>query len=496
LTVVFDKVILGEMGKLHDGLSSPPFFLIATLAAGGFWSCGQVMLSGDVGPYQDSLDAMDLFESEANDFQEAMDQLEVIPWARTIGGEGNDMLQSLTLLQDGGYLMVGTSYSFGSGNADMWFVFLSERGQISNQLTFDNGVDDYGTCAAQSSDGSILFIGSTSVSEIEGPGILLSKLDHSGEVSWQRFLHETSSGFPRNKPLAVHSVPGEGYMIAASSGYPIAVPGNLILLGVNEHGDILWLKTTGNVDDENLSLERLTDGNFLLCGMTMRSGMQNSCLILDSQASNIRHVNITDPYFSMKSSKATNDEGFIACGAKGSDGHNILYIVKFDTNLNVQWQKKYSADIELMPLAIEQLQGSGYAVIGEHLSDDGVHAKAWIMILSETGDFRLGKIYGGHGWDQPRTLDITDDQGLIMSGHTDSFGLGLSDFWVMKMNLNAEINGHCPEDFSSSFTAEASEEHSEIQITDVDAEQIEMESYDISGTLRESAGTEFDICNP
>jgi hypothetical protein len=223
--------------------------------------------------------------------------------------------------------------------------------------------------------------------------------------------------------------------------------------------------------------------------------MRSSFLILDSQASNIRRVSITDPYYSIKCSKATNDEGFIACGTKGSDGHKILYIVKVDTNLNVQWQKKYSADIELLPRAIDQLQGAGYAVIGEHLSDDGLHAKAWIMILTETGDFRLGKIYGGYGWDQPRTLDRTVDQGLIMSGYTDSYGRGLFDFWVMKMNLNAEINGHCPEDFSSSFTAEASEEHSVIQITDVDAEQFEMRSYNISGILRESTGTESDICN-
>ncbi|MFX0093361.1 MAG: hypothetical protein ACFFBD_16525 [Candidatus Hodarchaeota archaeon] len=44
------------------------------------------------------------------------------PWARTYGGSNSDYAVDVVQTRDGGFALLGYTYSFGAGNSDFWLV--------------------------------------------------------------------------------------------------------------------------------------------------------------------------------------------------------------------------------------------------------------------------------------------------------------------------------------------------------------------------------------
>ncbi len=49
------------------------------------------------------------------------------------------------------------------------------------------------------------------------------------------------------------------------------------------------------------------------------------------------------------------------------------------------------------------------------------------------------KTYGGTGFDGAQCIQQTNDGGYIIAGRTDSFGAGLDDFYIMKIDEDGNI---------------------------------------------------------
>lgn len=58
-----------------------------------------------------------------------------VVWDRTVGGEGFDMPNCLTLSNYGGYLVGGFTFSFGNGERDFWLFKIDDSGNVSWSCT-------------------------------------------------------------------------------------------------------------------------------------------------------------------------------------------------------------------------------------------------------------------------------------------------------------------------------------------------------------------------
>ena len=71
------------------------------------------------------------FSGEGNDFWLIKtDGSGNIIWSQTYGGTESDVAHSLVETSDGGYAIVGETYSFGAGDSDFWLVKTDELGNI------------------------------------------------------------------------------------------------------------------------------------------------------------------------------------------------------------------------------------------------------------------------------------------------------------------------------------------------------------------------------
>jgi len=83
-------------------------------------------------------------------------------WHRSYGGAGSDVGNSVLEVKDGGYVIAGTTSSYGAGRDDAWLVEADQNGNEKWNRTFGGSDDDSGVSVMQINDGSCIFAGATS----------------------------------------------------------------------------------------------------------------------------------------------------------------------------------------------------------------------------------------------------------------------------------------------------------------------------------------------
>lgn len=165
----------------------------------------------------------------------------------------------------------------------------------------------------------------------------------------------------------------------------------------------------------------------------------------------------------------TNDGGYAVIGyTKSIDGditdkqseENDFWVLKLDSNGNLEWQKTYGGSGDDKGRAIIQTNDGGYAITGPSKSSDGDGSNNegqhdhWILKLDTQGAIQWEKSYGFGGHDHSQSIMQTDDGGYFIGGYLDvsaSGGLGnetvaknttkhgVGEFWGQKLDANGDL---------------------------------------------------------
>lgn len=158
---------------------------------------------------------------------------------------------------------------------------------------------------------------------------------------------------------------------------------------------------------------------------------------------------------SLVSIQQTSDGGYILAGGTASSDGDVLgnnkcdnvWIVKLNTNGEIDWQKCFGGSFGSIALYIQQTSDGGYIIAGVTYSNDGDvsgnHGSidTWILKLNSSGIISWQKCIGGSDWDEVHSIQQTSDDGYIICGHTkskdgdfsDHHG-GVNDGWIVKLS--------------------------------------------------------------
>ena len=151
---------------------------------------------------------------------------------------------------------------------------------------------------------------------------------------------------------------------------------------------LLWSKTYGGSgDDFAVSLEKSADGGYLVAGGTYSFGF----------------------------------------------GDGDAWVLKLRSDGRVAWEWSYGEMTEDGVSLVRERGGSGFLLAGMTIWD------LWVVALDPDGSISWQNAYGGTGYDFARSIEVTSDGGYIVAGSTESFGAGIRNAWVLKLNPDGSV---------------------------------------------------------
>ena len=185
-------------------------------------------------------------------------------WTKTFGGSTYDYAYSIQQTTDGGYIVAGTTLSFGAGNADGYVLKLDENGNLLWDKTFGGSDYDYVYSIQQTTDGGYIVAGSTSSFGVGYVNVYVLKLDENGNLLWDKTFGRSGSN---GEAHSIKQVADGGYIVAGTLNY------HAYVLKLDENGNLLWEKTFGGSNyDHAYSIQQTTDGGYIVAGSTSSFG--------------------------------------------------------------------------------------------------------------------------------------------------------------------------------------------------------------------------------
>jgi hypothetical protein len=344
-------------------------------------------------------------------------------WTRTFGGISGDNGQSVQQTTDSGYIIAGSTESFGAGNTDVWLIKTNVLGDTLWTRTFGGSAYDFGYSVQQTIDGGYIITGSTQSFGAVNNDVLLIKTDALGDTLWIRTF-DGSCGY------SIQQTTDEGYIIAAEP-YQWLIKTNAI-------GDTLWTKSSWVLNACH-SVQQTTDGGYIIAGYqrTMPLGSQNAKIVIiktdslgDTEWTRSFQENATNIGNSVQQ---TADGGYVITGfvnGYGLNGEGNICLIKLSASGDSLWMKIY--DIYGRGESVQQTTDGGFIITG-YTWNTGFNYDVLLIKTDASGDTLWTKVIGGNDADFGNAVQETTDGGYIIAGTTNSFGAGSYNFWLIKI---------------------------------------------------------------
>ena len=208
--------------RTYGGASSDWGYSIIQTDDGGYVVAGGVMSPFGVGGLYG---AVYLIKTDASG-----DTL----WTRTFGGTGSEFGTSVVQTNDGGYVVAGWTESFGAGDVDVYLIKTDASGDTLWTRTFGGTDREWVYSVVQTNDGGYVLAGSTASFGAGGYDLYLIKTDASGDTLWTR----TYGGTGTEWGYSVVQTNDGGYIVAGSTGSSGAGDSDVYLLKLDAEGNL------------------------------------------------------------------------------------------------------------------------------------------------------------------------------------------------------------------------------------------------------------------
>ncbi|QMU29534.1 T9SS type A sorting domain-containing protein [Adhaeribacter radiodurans] len=418
---------------------------------------------------------------------------DLISWNLRYGGTLQDNFTQVIQTVDGGYLLGGYSLSDSTGDKsqvkqggyDFWVVKTDDKGNKIWDKTYGGTGNDYLNSILELPEGGFL-LGGSSESGIGGDktetnrgsrDFWVIRLDYKGDLIWDH----TYGGTGTEELRKIRPLPRNGYLVAGSSNSPVSgdksQPSQGLqdywLLRIDNQGQKLWDQRYGGNSNDNLAdLLVSPDGSILLGGTSnsrvngnktqaSRGGSDYWVVKTDSTGQLLWDKRFggseQDNLFAIASSPTGE---YLLAGqslsedtgdkSQPSQGNQDFWLVKINNNGNKIWDKAFGGKgkEELRSLVITR--EGGYVLGGTSFSGRNGNRTQntrgggdyWLVKTDSSGAQLWDYRFGGNGDDELRMVQETREGGLIIGGRTNS-GIGgdktqpnwgNTDYWLVRLS--------------------------------------------------------------
>ena len=306
--------------------------------------------------------------------------------------------------------------------------------QITFQKTFGSTGYESAYACCQTDDGGYIASG---ISFTLGAGyadIYLIKTDSNGDLSCTK----TYGGSDNDEIESMQPTSDGGFILAGFTQSYGAGSRDVLLVKIDSVGNLLWSKTYGGSGYEYASdVGQTSDGGYILVGYTTSLGPSNGNVYLIKTDANGDSLWIktfaSNNSYEFHSVEQTTDGGYVLAGSVNSflASSNDFCIIKCDAAGNVTWMKRIGGpDNENAFYAIQTNDG-GFIISGGTISFGVGMSDALLVKIDSIGTVTWAKTYGGVNNESIQFIQQTNDQGYILTGLTNA-SASTSDVLLIK----------------------------------------------------------------
>ncbi|MBO6515258.1 MAG: T9SS type A sorting domain-containing protein [Bacteroidia bacterium] len=374
---------------------------------------------------------------------------------RNLGGSGTENSYGIEQTFDGGFISVGYTTSFGKGKKDVYLVKTDGLGGIEWAKAYGGSGDDVGWNVSVTNDSGYVVVGTTNSYNKSNDDALIFKTDKNGKIEWTQTIASDSIEDGYN---VIRSFFGSGFYIA---GYVKndTTGDDGFLAKLSGSGKVRWYKKFGSDgNDEAYGLAEDSKGNVVLCGMTTYDSITQGGLTGHSGNSDafVAKFDSTGNFKWMKTVGSVADDvawdiktdknAYVMAGwTKAiSAGDNDMMFVVTDTNGTIQSSAVSGSqgNDRAFDVIVKPGNNSEYAVVGY---TDPMNGNQEVVYAEYNSSAQLSgfSIIGGSNTDGHWPTDITNtrDGGFAILSTSNSFGNSSGDDWyLIKTNSRGGVN--------------------------------------------------------
>lgn len=307
-------------------------------------------------------------------------------WSQTYGGTDSEWSKSVLEVSGGGFAITGHTESFGAGSFDVWVLWTSADGNLLWNSTYGGLLGDLGYSMVEVSTGGFAITGNTENFGASLSDLWLLRIDTAGNILWNR----TYGGSSLEAGLSVIEVSTGGFAITGWTTSFGAGGADILLVRMDANGNLLWSRTYGGPNDEyGYSIVELSTGGFAITGDT------NSF------------------------------------GAGASD----VWLLRTNADGNLLWNRTYGGLSGDRGRSVLEVSGGGFAIAGDTGSFGAGNYDVWYLQTDSDGNLLWNQTFGGAEIDWGFSMVGVSTGGFAILGGTYSFGAGMEDVWLIRVNV-------------------------------------------------------------
>lgn len=350
---------------------------------------------------------------------------------RTYGGVYDDFGSEIIETSDGGYAVIGTTGSYGQGQANVYFLKLNNDLEKEWSKVFGGENIDWGQSLIEVEDGYLL-LGYTNSFGAGGYDIYLVKCDFNGNLIWEKTYGGSDWDFGY-KIMAYNN----GFYLAGESWSYTNGAADAYLIQVDEEGNEIWSDHFGGSFSDAF-YDLFEGNNGLIATGTIRTEPDQPKAYL---------VEISPDHTTTAHQFGEENEKLIArCGLLHSNGN---YYISGQEWIDSTWNYLFlrlDAEYNLLPVssnsyggggtdiayALTEISNGGLTLVGE--SDSYVNSIGiWSLRVNHLGEYAAAPTFGGSQDDIGRSIIINSEGKLMVLGETNSFGSGNYDVYLYQL---------------------------------------------------------------
>ncbi len=368
-------------------------------------------------------------------------QQQFLQFDKTYGGPNDESGASIIAGSDGGYLLTGTTASYGpgaaEGNENGFVLKVDEFGEPQWQFALGGGGQDFFADVVRTSTGDYLITGS----RVQDDNVLLIKVAPDGDVLWSKTIG-SANGTERGKQIIDI---GENQFVILGTR-----DANLFLVRIDTNGTILQTSEFTCPPEIHVSCTiAATDGTLLITGWIFTIPYQQSLVMKVGMDGNLvwaRTYQQLENSTTFSGMIPTPDGG---CLATGSGGDGFAALSRIDGQGNLLWRTGYTGDLGALSGSIIRF-GEDRLLVGVYVSPgSGTQAPSAMILLDTLGTLVDQQTLGPIADDiftNPGGL-LLDDQGNLLFTSSLSLDGGTAE---MRLTRTHVTHDHIGEFCSSS----------------------------------------------